>query len=76
MACRATRKRRSAWSSNTKSIAANTVRSADQMEDQFTGGWPLLRVVLEDALQKLMRTAILKEWPDDFPKPNAAQLWR
>lgn len=52
------------------------IRSADQIEDEFAGGWPVLRVVLEDALQKLTRVGILGQWPDDFPKPHAAALWR
>ena len=52
------------------------VRSADQIEDEFVGGWPVLRVVLEDALQKLTRASILKQWPDDFPRPHASALWR
>ena len=52
------------------------VKSAEQMIDEFVGGWPVLRVVLEDATQKLTRLAILKEWPDDFPKPPASSLWR
>jgi hypothetical protein len=52
------------------------VRSADQIEDEFLGGWPVLHVVLEDALQKLTRISILKEWPIDFPKPHPGALWR
>jgi AAA domain len=52
------------------------VRSADQMEDEFAGGWPVLRVVLEDAVHKLTRIAILKGWPDDFPRPHPSNLWR
>ncbi len=52
------------------------VRSADQIEDEFFCGWPVLRVVLEDAVQKLTRAAILKDWPDDFPRPQANALWR
>lgn len=52
------------------------LRSADQIEDEFTGGWPVLRVVLEDATQKLTRAGIQREWPEDFPKPPAVNLWR
>lgn len=52
------------------------VLSNDAVDDEFVGGWPVLRVVLEDAVQKLTRTGILKEWPDDFPKPHPSLLWR
>jgi hypothetical protein len=37
--------------------------------DDFGEHWDVLRMVLEDAPQKLTRLDILDEWPDDFPKP-------
>lgn len=52
------------------------VRCADQIEDEFIGGWPVLRVVLEDATQKLTRIGVMQEWPSDFPKPSPVVLWR
>jgi AAA domain len=51
------------------------VKAAEQVVDEFQGGWPILRVVLEDAWKKLTRQAILKEWPPDFPKPHVGSLW-
>ncbi|MBI3408522.1 MAG: hypothetical protein HY040_09230 [Planctomycetes bacterium] len=35
----------------------------------------MLRIVLEEAPQKLTRRDIFEEWPDDFPKPCLATLW-
>jgi hypothetical protein len=49
--------------------------SAEQTADQFAGGWPVLRVVLEDAWQKLSRQQIFKAWPQDFPRPKPSSLW-
>lgn len=49
--------------------------SAEQTADQFKGGWPILRVVLEDAWQKMSRHQILESWPEDFPRPKPSSLW-
>jgi len=38
-------------------------------EQSFSAYWEPLRMVLEDAPQKLTRLDILDEWPEDFPKP-------
>lgn len=45
-------------------------------DDGFSEQWDVLRMVLDDAPQKLTRLDILDEWPDDYPKPCAATLWR
>ncbi len=39
-------------------------------------GWPPVRLVFEEASQKLTREDILAEWPADHAKPNAVTLWR
>jgi hypothetical protein len=38
--------------------------------------WEPLRMVLEDAPQKLTRQDILDEWPPDFERPERTTLWR
>jgi hypothetical protein len=38
--------------------------------------WEPLRMVLEDAPQKLTRRDILDEWPPDFERPARTTLWR
>jgi hypothetical protein len=38
--------------------------------------WEPLRLVLEDAPQKLTRQDILDEWPPDFERPERTTLWR
>src|SRR5207253_9797079 len=45
-------------------------------DDDFNEQWDVLRMVLEDAPQKLTRLDILDEWPDDFPKPRPSTLWK
>lgn len=52
------------------------VLASEPIGDLFTGGWPVLRVVLEDATHKLTRKEILKQWPDDFPKPDPKSVWQ
>jgi len=47
-----------------------------RVEDGFHAGWPALRLVFEEAPQKLTREDILAEWPGDHAKPNAVTLWR
>jgi hypothetical protein len=48
----------------------------DAPEGDGQAYWEPLRVVLEDAPQKLSRQDVLAEWPPDFERPNAATLWR
>lgn len=43
-------------------------------DDAFDEQWDVLRMVLEDAPQKLTRFDILDEWPDDFAKPAKSTL--
>ena len=45
-------------------------------DQDFLENWEVLRMVLEEAPQKLTRLDILDEWPEDFAKPNAGTLWR
>jgi AAA domain len=52
------------------------VRLPDADDEGFHEHWDVLRMVLEDAPQELTRHDILDEWPPDYPKPNAATLWR
>ena len=49
---------------------------ADAADEDFHRQWDVLRMVLEDAPQKLTRQDILDEWPPDFDKPGSATLWR
>lgn len=46
----------------------------DTTVDDFTVHWDVLRMVLEDAKQKLTRLDILDEWPEDFTKPGPSTL--
>lgn len=48
----------------------------DAGDEDFHQHWDVLRMVLEDVPQKVTRHDILDEWPDDFPKPSSATLWR
>jgi hypothetical protein len=49
---------------------------ATTVEDGFEAGWPAVRLVFEEASQKLTREDILAEWPADHAKPNAVTPWR
>jgi hypothetical protein len=49
---------------------------ADAADEDFHRHWDTLRMVLDDAPQKLTRQDILDEWPPDFPKPAPATLWK
>ncbi len=49
---------------------------ADALIDDFEANWQAVRLVLDDAPQKLTRRDILGEWPDDFDKPAPATLHR
>jgi hypothetical protein len=46
----------------------------DPHVDEFQQNWDVLRMVFEDAEQKLTRLDILDEWPSDFDKPALATL--
>jgi AAA domain len=46
-----------------------------EAEEGFSEQWDVLRMVLEDAPQKLTRLDILDEWPEDYPKPSPTTLW-
>jgi hypothetical protein len=48
----------------------------DGQEEAFTQHWQPLRMVLEDAADKLNRREILAEWPEDFVKPDPATVWK
>jgi hypothetical protein len=48
----------------------------DPLEEDFQASWELLRLVLEDAPQKLTRQDVLAEWPPDYAKPHPTKLWR
>jgi len=47
---------------------------ADEQEDGFQANWDVLRMLFEDAPQKLTREDVLGEWPADFDKPSASLL--
>jgi len=44
--------------------------------DDFHADWQIVRMVLEDAPQKLTCLDILQDWPPDFRKPHSHTLWR
>jgi hypothetical protein len=48
----------------------------DFSEQDDRRGWDLLRLVLEDAPDKLTRHDLLAAWPADHPRPNETTLWR
>lgn len=48
----------------------------DADPDGFEAGWPTLKILFEDACERLTRKAILKQWPEDHGKPSLATLWR
>jgi hypothetical protein len=49
---------------------------ADEPDDDFEANWNILRMVFDDATDKLTREGVLKDWPPDFDKPSPATLWR
>ena len=49
---------------------------ADAGSEEFDAGWAILRMVLEDARNRLTRREVLALWPPDFPKPCDATVWR
>jgi hypothetical protein len=55
--------------------ATEYVAVAEQQEEDGAL-WEALRLVLEDAPQKLTRQDIRDEWPPDFAKPSTQTLWR
>jgi hypothetical protein len=48
----------------------------DFAEQEFRRGWPLLRLVLTAARDKLTRRDILADWPPDHERPGDTTLWR
>ncbi len=48
----------------------------DDIVDPFPENWKVVRMVLEDARQKLTRQAILNDWPADFDKPHPVTLFK
>ena len=56
--------------------ATDYVRLPDTQDEDFQEHWDVLRMVLEDATQKLTRQEILDDWPADFAKPETTTLWR
>jgi AAA domain len=49
--------------------------TAPAAEESFAGGWPVLRMVLEDARFKLTRREVKAQWPQDYPPPGLTALW-
>ena len=56
--------------------ATDYVRLPDAQDEDFQEHWDVLRMVLEDATQKLTRQEILDDWPADYAKPETTTLWR
>jgi hypothetical protein len=52
------------------------VSLGDLAELEFIRGWPMLRLVLTGARDKLTRREILDEWPPDQERPSDTTLWR
>lgn len=52
------------------------VSLGDDLGHEFEDNWKVLAGVLEDATRKLTRADILAQWPADFFKPSAVELWR
>jgi len=48
----------------------------DEVEEDLQAIWDPLRMVLDEAPQKLTRDDIVSEWPPDLAKPSSASLWR
>jgi len=38
--------------------------------------WQVLSLVLQDACERLTQRQILEQWPEDFPRPDQATIWR
>jgi hypothetical protein len=49
---------------------------ASGIEGGFQAGWPVLKLILANAPQKLTREDILAEWPIQHRQPKAITLWR
>jgi len=52
------------------------VSLGDYAGHDFEDNWTVLAGVLEDASKKLTRAEVLAQWPADFFKPSAVELWR
>src|SRR6516225_2718329 len=38
--------------------------------------WQVLSLVLQDACERLTQRQLLEQWPEDFPRPDQATIWR
>jgi hypothetical protein len=56
--------------------ATDYIRLPDPLSEEFDANWRLVRMVLEDAPQKLTCADILSEWPPEEPKPHPVTLSR
>jgi hypothetical protein len=45
-------------------------------QEQFEADWESVRLILNDAPQKLTRQDVLGEWPTEHEAPNPTSLWR
>jgi hypothetical protein len=52
------------------------VSLGDFEEFEQADGWPVLRLVLEDAYAKMTAQAIRQAWPPDYPCPSQPTVWR
>ena len=50
------------------------VLAEEEQADCFPANWEVLRMIFEDAPQKLTRGDILGEWPADFDRPSVTAL--
>jgi hypothetical protein len=48
----------------------------DPEAEEFQTHWHVLRMVFEDAKDKLTRRQIVRQWPRDFARPSRATLYR
>jgi hypothetical protein len=48
----------------------------DFEEAAFTGGWPVVQAILDEATKKLTRREILEQWPAAKPRPVPETVWR
>jgi hypothetical protein len=62
------------FSPRTEPEGTDYLALAGDQEDGFQAAWDVLRMIFEDASQKLTRRDILGEWPADFDKPSMSNL--
>ncbi len=48
----------------------------DLEDEEFSRGWPALRLLLEQAAKKLTRAELLEAWPAEETAPAPVTLWR